>query len=235
MERVAPQRKIPPSRDRDQTLEAAHRVEKPIKRQLRVEICGGIAAGKTTLARLLKATGLRASLENFRENPFYAAFYSDPVQYAFETETTFLLQHYHSIKNVLRTGKVFVCDFSLLTDLAYADLNLKDSQRLAFQNLYDQVLGEVGLPRLLIYLHCGARAELTRIKARGRAEEQPLRIHYLSALNNAIGRVVSQTSKLVKVLTIDSEHQNFASSRFVRRDVASTVLDALNSEGSGGV
>ena len=120
-------------------------------------------------------------------------------------------------------------------DLAYADLNLKDSQRLAFQNLYDQVLGEVGLPRLLIYLHCGAPVELTRIKARGRAEERPLRRDYLSALNNAIGRVVSQTGRLVKVLTIDSEHQNFASSRLVRRNVASAVLDALNSERSKGV
>ena len=31
-------------------------------------------------------------------NPFWEAFYTDPSAYTFETEITFLLQHYHFAK-----------------------------------------------------------------------------------------------------------------------------------------
>jgi deoxyadenosine/deoxycytidine kinase len=57
----------------------------------RIEIAGGIASGKTTLARLLRKVGLQAIHEQFRKNPFFTAFYEDPGYTAFETEITFLL------------------------------------------------------------------------------------------------------------------------------------------------
>lgn len=66
---------------------------------MRIEICGGIASGKTTLAKLLEENGIgKAIYENFEKNPFWEAFYKNPSKYAFETEIAFTLQHYHEIK-----------------------------------------------------------------------------------------------------------------------------------------
>ena len=78
----------------------------------RVEICGGIAAGKTTLARLLRSKILTPIYEDFKKNPFYDAFYEDPRRYAFETELTFLLQHYHQQKAMASKNRDFCADFS---------------------------------------------------------------------------------------------------------------------------
>src|SRR3954447_11075813 len=94
----------------------------------RVEICGGIASGKTTLANLLGSSERMVVREDFSSNPFWRAFYDDPNNTAFETEITFLLQHYHQIKVATNLEKSFACDFSLLLDYAYAHVTLNGSR-----------------------------------------------------------------------------------------------------------
>lgn len=101
---------------------------------MRIEICGGIAAGKTTLAQLLSQLGIVGVLEDFQSNPFWKPFYADPAGTAFETEISFLLQHYHEIKAAAKRGATFVCDFSLLLDLAYAHVTLSGGKQSAFIN-----------------------------------------------------------------------------------------------------
>jgi deoxyadenosine/deoxycytidine kinase len=84
---------------------------------LHIEVCGGIASGKTTFAGLMTRIGLKPVFEEFRTNPFWQAFYFDPAKYAFETEITFMLQHYHQIKkDQLIMGKSICCDFSFFLD-----------------------------------------------------------------------------------------------------------------------
>ena len=66
---------------------------------MRIEICGGIASGKTSLAKLLEEHTIGTVIyEDFKVNPFWEAFYNNPGEYIFETELTFTLQHYHEIK-----------------------------------------------------------------------------------------------------------------------------------------
>src|SRR5688572_12438580 len=79
----------------------------------RIEVSGGIAAGKTTLAKLMRDYGFNAVLENYRANPFIRSFYSNPTGYAFETEITFLLQHYSQIKTSSAGQQILICDYSL--------------------------------------------------------------------------------------------------------------------------
>ena len=52
----------------------------------RIEICGGIASGKTTLASLMKKLKVEVLFEDFKTNPFWKAFYVYPGKYIFETE-----------------------------------------------------------------------------------------------------------------------------------------------------
>lgn len=190
----------------------------------RIEICGGIASGKTTLARILARTGREVALEEFRSNPFWRDFCANPSINAFETELTFLLQHYHAVKS--RGQKPVVYDFSFLLDLAYANLNLTGTRRAVFQGLYDEVLRELKPPGLIVNLQCSAKTEMLRIKARGREEERALDFHYINAVNDSVGRVVSDLPVGVRVVTIDSERENFAASKSSRVKVATAVIVA---------
>lgn len=203
------------------------RVRQNLKHLPRIEICGGIASGKTTFATLLKHAGIDTILENFQTNPFWEAFYRDPVRHAFETEVTFLLQHYHQIKVNGATAKLFACDFSLLLDRAYANVTLYDSKHQTFSAVYEEVVKDLNLPDLLVHLRCGAVAELERICKRGRAVEASITLEYLGKLNDSVERQVSEVWGKTKVISIDSEHQNFAHDETVKRDVLHLVLQAL--------
>ena len=72
-----------------------------MKNGLIVEVCGGIASGKTTFAALMTNIGLIPVLEDFKKSPFWEAFYRNPGEYIFETEISFILLHYHQIKKAL--------------------------------------------------------------------------------------------------------------------------------------
>lgn len=194
---------------------------------LRIEVCGGIASGKTTLATLLKCLSFEPILENFPKNPFWEAFYQDPVQHAFETEVTFLLQHYHQIKAARTSEKSFACDFSLFLDMAYATVTLKDSKLKTFLVVQEEVMREVGPPDLLVHLQCGAATELERIRRRGRAVEETITLEYLAQLNDAVALQVSNIGEQIRVLTIDSEHLNFADDQKIQQKLVNEVLLAL--------
>ena len=115
---------------------------------MRIEIIGNIASGKTTLANLLGGAGtLRPVLEDFRSTPIWAVFYADMVGNAFETELIFTLLHYHAIKNELRTGNPFVCDFSLVLDQAYADVTLSGNRYKLYCAVLKELLDEIVPPR----------------------------------------------------------------------------------------
>lgn len=175
-----------------------------------VQICGGIASGKTTLATVLSNSGVHATYEKFSANPFYKAFYRNPLDNAFETEITFLLQHFHAIKDALEEGKSFCSDFSFVLDLAYADLTLTDRHRKVFMAVYREVRRIVAPPDLLVHLKCDPVEELRRIHRRRRAPEKSITTEYLTALNTALAMRVKRQSTNTKVVEIDSGQIDFA-------------------------
>jgi hypothetical protein len=127
-----------------------------LKHSLRIEVRGGIASGKTTLATLLQHAGIDTALENFQTNPFWEASYRDPIRHALETEVTFLLQHYHQIKVSGATAKVFARDFSLLLDLAYANVTLHGSKRQTFLAVYKEVVKDLATTAIILRSRSGA-------------------------------------------------------------------------------
>ncbi len=194
---------------------------------VRIEVCGGIASGKTTFANLMRQIGVETILEDFTINPFWKAFYADPVKYTFETEVSFLLQHYHQIKKSQAKGKIHICDFSFFLDIAYAEIGLKDSQLEAFLTVYNEIKKELLLPKLLVYLKCDAKAELKRIRDRGRSVEKSINIDFLQALNTAVEQQVANSTKNLEVISIDSTSKDFANDEIVKQEIIALIENKL--------
>jgi len=178
---------------------------------MRVEIVGGIASGKTSLCSMYVDTRVSAVFEDFRSNPFWSLFYADPTKYAFETETTFLLQHFSQYRDGMKQAEAVICDSSILLDLAYADINLTGSKLEAFCRIYDEVVSTIGLPDVIVHLVCSAEEELRRIIARARSEETGVQIEYLESLNQAVSARVKEYAKQIKVIEINSDEVDFVS------------------------
>ena len=198
---------------------------------MRIEICGGIAAGKTTLASVLTNHNLETVYEDFTKNPFWNAFFTDPDLFAFETELTFLLLHYHQLK--LSTTKRIVCDYCFTQDASYADLDLTGIKKRIFVESYDEVMKELGQPDLIVHLTCSPEIQLQRIKARARSEEASVSIEFLENLNVALVARLNALIGKVKIITIDSSVINFSKSAVDKKDVVNQVISELDNLGLG--
>jgi deoxyadenosine/deoxycytidine kinase len=177
---------------------------------MRIEITGAIGSGKSSLAKLLLDHGYEVVFEEFKANPFWKAFYTNPNKYNFETEITFILQHYHDLKRRLEEIKDVVCDFSFTQDLGYAVMGLSKRQLEIFQSVHDYIIDEVGEATLIIYMKCSANELLERIRSRGREEEVLIDENFLSALSSFVKKEVEEKSKKrhVSYLEIDTEKIN---------------------------
>ena len=194
----------------------------------RIEICGGIASGKTTFAFLLSSIGFECIYESFSTNPFWDAFYSDPTKYALETEITFTLQHYHQIKKQAITGNQAVCDYSFLLDVAYAEVGLHGSQLAAFRTVYEEIKKELPPQSLVIHLQCDPEIELARIRARGRDVEKTITVDFLKSLNVELTEQVEKARNYVPILTIDSTRNNFVDDESIKNEMLQLVADAIS-------
>lgn len=195
----------------------------------RIEVCGGIASGKTTFANLLKTLNLQIVFEDFKTNPFWKAFYTNPGKYIFETEITFTLLHYHQIKKRIdEQSDIIVCDFSFVLDLAYAKIGLDGSKLKAFENVYSEIYKELGAPSLLVHLRCNANTELERIRSRGRKEEDSIDLEFLAALNQAVENEALNMQGQCRLLTIDSGLKDFANDETVKQEMSSLISDFIS-------
>jgi deoxyadenosine/deoxycytidine kinase len=198
----------------------------------RVEICGGIASGKTTCAQLLQEEGWSSVFEAFRENPFWEAFYRDPRGTAFETEISFLLQHYRGIKEAgLRGNAILVCDHSLVLDRAYAFTTLTEDELKAFLSVFGVISARLPPPLLIIHLRCDPAEELRRIVERGRRVEQTATLDFLARLNAAIEQQLAAPDLNVPILEIDSDRLDFREGGPDQADIVAEVRSRLAAVG----
>jgi deoxyadenosine/deoxycytidine kinase len=197
----------------------------------RIEICGGIASGKTTLAKLLGFAKIHVVTEDFSSNPFWQAFYVDPINTAFETEITFLLQHYHQIKIATHVELTFVCDFSLLLDSAYANITLNGSRLETFQRVCLEASSHIRPPDLLIFLQCPPEVEFERIQRRGREAEKSITIDYLASINDRLTSIVSALPVDQEVLVIDSGSHDFVQNEETKESIVRQIMDKISSIG----
>lgn len=195
---------------------------------MRIETCGGIASGKTTLAIAMAELGSTVLLERFQDNPFFTKFYSDRNAYAFETEITFLLQHYSLMREASHASSMVVADCSLALDLAYAEVTLDAGDRTAFTSVLRRALERLGPPALIIRLECDSKVELARIQARAREGEEAIDLNYLDSVDVALEDVIAGGWFAdVPVVRINSHALDFRTDGAGRPAALRQVADAL--------
>lgn len=198
----------------------------------RVEVCGGIASGKTSLAILLSNRGFQAGLENFSSNPFFSDFYADPSGFAFETEITFLLQHFSAIRTKPHKSKIRAFDFSLALDLAYAQVTLSAEDQAVFNVVHQASVKKLGAPELLVRLRCDVDEELSRIRKRGREQERGVKRSYLEQIEFALDHVIaSEPFSQTPILEIDSRRINFVTDPVGIAQVCREIKERLGALG----
>jgi len=134
---------------------------------------GCIGAGKTSLTNYFSYEfKIPKILEGYEKNPFLKEFY-EKADVNFETEITFLLIHYYQIKNAINKsiGDLILSDFSIEKDLVYAKMNLRKDQLSIFDQVYDYVFDEIGVPHVTIYVDLSLKILKRRIFQRGRTYE----------------------------------------------------------------
>ena len=201
-----------------------------MKQAKRIEIFGGIASGKTTLAELLWENS-QSSLarENFRENPFWKRFYEQPFLFAHEKNVCFLAQHTGEIKAAGNEGLI-ICDYAVFQDLAYASLAQENEHLAIMEALYQHLYKKLNPPTLFIYLECNAEEQLRRIRSRGRHEEYSITLDYLASLNQAIQKSLNEHIQGVPLQVIRSDEIDFATDPQQRLRLKSDVLSMISGQ-----
>jgi len=149
-----------------------------------VAITGGIAAGKSHLARRL-AEALPAQL--IAEEPDWPrldAFYADPAGQGWPMELEFLNQRAGLLERLEKQWAV--SDFWFDQSPAFARAWLPPEQLPAFIDRWKEVRRGVPRPKLIVLLDAPAETLLARLRSRGRPCEQRLTEEQLERIRQAI-------------------------------------------------
>jgi deoxyadenosine/deoxycytidine kinase len=177
---------------------------------MRIELCGPLGIGKTTLAQKLSAlTGWGLVNEPVENHPFLRAFYGAPQKYAFEKNLFFLLDYLHEIKS--RTVGNFIFDHSAVVHRSYAALNHIQPHETPVFAALDKAIEAMGPPDLLINLVCPSDIILSRIIKRGRDFEAAVDVSYVTALNDEMQRQVKYVEHYIPAIHIDAARYDFES------------------------
>jgi Deoxynucleoside kinases len=171
----------------------------------RIEICGAIASGKTSLAKSFTKLNYNVVFEDFSKISMLNDFYSDTASFAFETEVSFTLQHYFQIKKASITDELLVADFSSVDDYAFAAITLNDKELQIYKQIFSYTQEKIGKPKKLIRLSASSDELLVRIKSRGRDNEQTIEKEYLLRFEKCLSEAIDQFYADIPIIRIDTE------------------------------
>lgn len=171
----------------------------------RIEICGAIAAGKTTLANAFSKNNNYTIFEDFSKISMLDDFYSNPSLFSFETEISFTLQHYYQIKKADIDKKNLICDFSSVDDYAFAFVTLNDQEMYIYDQIFSYIKNTIGKPKKLIRLSASTEELICRIHNRGRKNEKGIDNNYLKKFENSLEKAIFKYYSDVPIVMLNTE------------------------------
>lgn len=169
----------------------------------RIEICGPLGAGKSTLTRLLAHYGATAFYEPVEQHPYLERFYTDPRRYGLETNIHFVTHYYHTIKAMTPLTTTLVVDSGLPLRRTYHDVGeMSLAERLIGDDLMDGI--SALLPAADLYIHLSATTQqlMSRIARRGRDIEAAVSAEYVEKLNHRLDQHMARIGLNSRLLTL---------------------------------
>jgi deoxyadenosine/deoxycytidine kinase len=155
-----------------------------------VLVAGNISSGKTSLTeRIGNRLGWETAYESVVDNPYLADFYSDMKTWAFHLQIFFLGHRADQHLALARSPAPAIIDRSIYEDAeifarALVKLgNMSERDYQTYRTIFDQVVQNLPVPDLLIYLKAPVPVLIDRIKNRGRAMEAGISHDYLQLLD----------------------------------------------------
>jgi deoxyadenosine/deoxycytidine kinase len=170
----------------------------------RIEICGPLGAGKTTLMSLLAYYGCQAVYEPVEQHPYLAAFYTDPARFALEKCGFFALDYLHSVKSNTGATRSVVMDTGVPVLRAYHDVApLGGIDRMVADRLLDGVAAAIAPADLYIHLTASTEQLLERIAKRGRTIEASVPASYVAELNARLDQHLQNIDSRSRLLSLE--------------------------------
>ena len=155
-----------------------------------IAVAGNIGSGKSTLTRLLaKHYGWEARYEAVDHNPYLEDYYQDIHRWSFNLEVYFLKERFRDLLAISQADHTIIQDRTIYEGVYVFMENNRDMGNLSerdyetYMELFEQMMGLVKVPDLMIYLHASVPHLVGNIQLRGRSYEQSIQLEYLQNLN----------------------------------------------------
>lgn len=193
-----------------------------------IVIEGNIGAGKTSLThKIAEDFKAKLVLEKFADNPFLPKFYEDQDKYAFQLETSFLIDRYDQLKKQLQTQDLFskfmISDYFFSKSLLFAKHTLQADEFNLYRKIFDLIYKTVPKPDLYVYLHLPIENLLQNIKKRGRDYEKHITYEYLKKVQEAYFSYFKEQQDF-SFLILNTQNIDFVSNNEDYKSILDTIF-----------
>lgn len=147
---------------------------------------GVLGAGKTNLAlKLAQEWGAVTLLEEALQNPYLDRFYDDAETFGFPAQLHFLtsrFKEFSRLKQISLFDRSVVADYTFQKDWIYASINLTDTDFKVYEKMYAEMLPQVPVPDLVVFLQARVNTLMRRITHRDRPMERGIVREYIQSL-----------------------------------------------------
>ena len=180
-----------------------------------IVVAGNIGSGKTTLTGLLaKHYDWEPRFEAVSYNPYLEDYYADIKRWAFNLEVYFLKERFKDTLAIAQGGRTVIQDRSIFEGVHVFAANNKRMGQLSdrdfetYMELFEQMLTQIRIPDLMIYLRADIAHLVENIQKRGRDYEQTIQIEYLQGLNELYESFIYEKYP-GRVLTVDVNQMDY--------------------------
>ena len=182
---------------------------------MHIVVAGNIGSGKTTLTGLLaKHYDWEPRFEAVSYNPYLEDYYADIKRWAFNLEVYFLKERFKDTLAIAQGGRTVIQDRSIFEGVHVFAANNKRMGQLSdrdfetYMELFEQMLTQIRIPDLMIYLRADIAHLVENIQKRGRDYEQTIQIEYLQGLNELYESFIYEKYP-GRVLTVDVNQMDY--------------------------